>query len=145
MRICKTIKILKSSNLLNYHICILSVQTIQTNAKMKNKNLIKKIEQLDFSYFNIRHFEIPKYRPFYILSFQILTPTQYYSESRFFFPNKLDDFLNLIFATEPQGHWKLVETSVNSHKAWQIQQQWRKCCIYLHPRIRRVTRTVYDI
>ena len=81
---------------------------------MKNKNLIKKIEQLDFSYFNIRNFEIPKYRPFYVLSFQILTPTQYYSESRFFFPNKLDGFLNLIFATEP--HTRSLKISRNVSK-----------------------------
>ena len=33
------------------------------------------IEYLIFRYFNIRNFEISKYRSFYISSVQILTPT----------------------------------------------------------------------
>ena len=31
-----------------------------------------------FRYFNIRNFEIPEQRSFYIRSFQILYPTQYF-------------------------------------------------------------------
>ena len=43
------------------------------NLKKRKKNSkIKKIEQLDFRYFNIW---ISKYRLFYIWSFEMLTPT----------------------------------------------------------------------
>ena len=41
---------------------------------MKKKFENKDIEWLIFRYFNIRNFEISKYRSFYISSFQILTP-----------------------------------------------------------------------
>ena len=34
------------------------------------------MEQLIFCYFNIRNFEISKYRSFYMSPFQILTPTR---------------------------------------------------------------------
>ena len=43
---------------------------------MEKKLENKIIEQLIFLYFNIRNFEISKYRSFYISSFQILTPTR---------------------------------------------------------------------
>ena len=47
--------------------------------KIKFEN--KTIEQLIFRYFNIRNFEILKYRSFYISSFQISTPTRRYRVS----------------------------------------------------------------
>ena len=44
---------------------------------MNNENINSKIKLSNiFRHFNIRNFEIPKYWSFYILSFQILTPTQ---------------------------------------------------------------------
>ena len=38
---------------------------------------MKKIEQLIFCYFNIRNFEILKFRSFYMWPFQMLTLTQH--------------------------------------------------------------------
>ena len=43
--------------------------------KWKKKFENKIIDRLIFLYFNIRNFEISKYRSFYISSFEILTPT----------------------------------------------------------------------
>ena len=37
LKICKAIKILQTLNLVNYHICILSVQIISKNVKIKKK------------------------------------------------------------------------------------------------------------
>ena len=42
--ICKIIKIPKISNLVNYHVCILTVRTILRNEKIQNKFENKKIE-----------------------------------------------------------------------------------------------------
>ena len=42
--------------------------------KIKNKFENKK----NFRYFNIRNFEIPKYRRFYIWSLQMLTPAPFF-------------------------------------------------------------------
>ena len=42
--------------------------------KIKFENKI--IEQLIYRHFNIRNYEISKYRPFYISSYQISTRTQ---------------------------------------------------------------------
>ena len=55
--------------------------------KIKNKFQNEKIEWFDFRYFHIRNFEIPKYRPFYIWSFQMLILTNFFfrfSEGRNF-------------------------------------------------------------
>ena len=50
---------------------------------MNNEKINSKIKLLNnFRYFNIRNFEILKYWSFYILSFQILTPTL--TDSEFF-------------------------------------------------------------
>ena len=49
----------------------------------KKKSKIKKIEQLNFRYLNIRNFEIPKYWSFYLRSFRTSTPAR----------NKIESFL----------------------------------------------------
>ena len=43
----------------------------------KNKQIFKiwQFVKLDFRYFNMRSFEFPKYQPFYMWSFQMLTHT----------------------------------------------------------------------
>ena len=50
----------------------LNIFGIQIISKNKNK---KFEDKTIFRYFNIRNFKIPKYRSFYISSFQILNPT----------------------------------------------------------------------
>ena len=58
-----TSKIPKNLNLVNWHICILSVRTIWTNVKFfKNLKIKNRITRL--RWFNNRNFEIPEYRPF---------------------------------------------------------------------------------
>ena len=61
--------------------------------KIKNKFKNGKIEQFAFRYFYIRNFEIPKNEPFYIWSFQILTPTP------IIFSNVANDDETLFFST----------------------------------------------
>ena len=63
--------ILQYQKLLN----ILGVQIVSKEYKKKFEN--KMIEWFIFLHFNIRNFEISKYRSFYISSFQILTPTPF--------------------------------------------------------------------
>ena len=65
--------ILQFEKLLN----ILSTQIISKKWKIHKSLGNKTIDQLIFRYFNIRNFEISKYRSFYISSFQILTPTHF--------------------------------------------------------------------
>ena len=97
LTICKTIKIPKISNLLNYHICILSVKKISTNVKKKENS---KIKESNNSTFVILIFEIPKYRPFYIWSFQMLTPTRPFL-SDFYSIKKYSKFsLNFTFSSK---------------------------------------------
>ena len=63
-------------NILQYQklLYILCVQIFSKKYFKKFENKI--IEKLIFLHFNIRNFEISKYRSFYILSFQILTLTR---------------------------------------------------------------------
>ena len=54
---------------------ILSAQIICNKWKIRKSFENETIDQLIFRYFNIRNFEISKYRSLYISSFEILTPT----------------------------------------------------------------------
>ena len=60
------------------------------NEKINSKIKLSKI----FRYFNIRNFEIPKYWSFYILLFQILTPTQKLANFEIFCPFDINYFFN---------------------------------------------------
>ena len=95
-KIYKTIKISKTLNLVNYHICILSVfrilKNVKINSKMEESNnstFVIRISYIEsstfrrskywpppFCYFNIRNFGISEPRLFYIWSFDHFYLTQ---------------------------------------------------------------------
>ena len=74
-RFYKILQFGKLSNILGIHII---------SKKWKNLFENKNIEELMFCYFNIRYFDIPKYRSFSIWSFQILIPTQSRQKNKIF-------------------------------------------------------------
>ena len=68
---------------------------------MKKKIENKIIEQIIFLYLIVRNFKISKYWSFYITSFQILTPTQFFFVSKitccFCFVETCENFEYFIF------------------------------------------------
>ena len=60
---------------------------------MNDENMNSKIKLSNiFRNFNVRNFEIPKYWSFYVLPFQILTPTQKLANFEIVFPFDVNYF-----------------------------------------------------
>ena len=80
---CSISKICKTQNSKNFEFSKLFIiyvfwVFVELKKIVKRKNKFENIEKSNNSthYFYIRNFEIPKYRPFYIWSLQMLTPTR---------------------------------------------------------------------
>ena len=101
---------------------------------MKNKKT-KFDNETIFRYFNIRNFEIPKYRSFYISSFQILTPTRFPFLSLFFrqrsgLDNVTAAILSYAVSHLQRGHWKTADNlcrySRRFHSLSQVYKSLKK-------------------